>query len=168
MTNEPTDLLAAVTAIGRAVQETFDPGRFLAEFSAQVQRLLPHDRLIIAYLEEGGSLSIFAEHALRGPLLHEGRYTIAFDPGGRYTPAELTLEPVLAGEAMWVRDFQNDPRVRPVGSRAAQGSEDRPAVADRGPAPQRRADRRSAPRGKLHAGQRTRRPTSPRPGRWPT
>ena len=116
MTNEPTDLLAAVTAIGRAVQEAFDPGRFLAEFSAQVQRLLPHDRLIITYLEEGGSLSIFAEHALRGPLLHEGRYTIAFDPGGRYTPAELTLEPVLAGEAMWVRDFHNDPRVAQPGA----------------------------------------------------
>jgi transcriptional regulator with GAF, ATPase, and Fis domain len=116
MRNDLTDLLAAVTAIGRAVQGTFDPERFLAEFSAQMQRLLPHDRLIIGYLEEGGSLSIFAEHALRGPLLHEGRYTIAFDPGGRYTPAELILEPVLAGEAMWVRDFQNDPRVAQPGA----------------------------------------------------
>ncbi len=104
------DLLAPLSAIGRAMQEAFDPRRFLAEFSAQVQRLLPHDRLMIGYLEEGGSLSIFAEHALQGPLLHEGRYTIAFDPGGRYTPAELALGPVVAGETVWVRDFQDDPR----------------------------------------------------------
>jgi len=104
------DLLPALTALGRAMQEAFDPQRFLSEFSALVQPLLPHDRLVIAYIEEGGSLSVFAEHTLRGPALHEGRYTIAFDPGGRYTPTELALVPVLAGEAMWVRDFQNDPR----------------------------------------------------------
>ncbi len=104
------DLLAPLTAIGRAMQEAFDPQRFLADFSTQIQRLLPHDRLMIGYLEEGGSLSVFAEHNIRGPAVHEGRYTIAFDPGGRYTPAELALGPVLAGEAMLVRDFQDDPR----------------------------------------------------------
>ncbi len=104
------DLLASLTAIGHSLQEAFDPQRFLAEFSAHVQRLLPHDRLMIAYREEGGSLSVFAEHHIRGPALHEGRYTIAFDPGGRYAPEELALGPVLAGEAMWVRDFQEDPR----------------------------------------------------------
>jgi len=104
------DLLAPLAAIGRAMQETFDPKRFLAEFSALIQRLLPHDRLLIAYCEEGGSLSIFAEHCIQGPAVHEGRYTIAFDPGGRYTPAELDLEPVLAGEATRVQDFQTDPR----------------------------------------------------------
>ncbi|HYL80867.1 MAG TPA: sigma 54-interacting transcriptional regulator, partial [Candidatus Acidoferrum sp.] len=38
------------------------------------------------------------------------RYTIEFDPGGRYTPAELSLGAVLAGETMRVRDFQDDPR----------------------------------------------------------
>src|SRR3970040_1243815 len=104
------DLLAPLTAIGRAMQEAFDPQRFLADFSTHVQRLLPHDRLLIAYREEGGSLSVFAEHNIRGPAVHEGRYTIAFDAGGRYTPAELALGPVLAGEAMLVRDFQDDPR----------------------------------------------------------
>jgi two-component system response regulator HydG len=104
------DLLAPLTAIGRAMQDAFDPQRFLADFSAQIQRLLPHDRLLIAYREEGGSLSIFAEHCIQGPAVHEGRYTIAFDPGGRYTPAELVLEAVLAGEATRVQDFQTDPR----------------------------------------------------------
>ena len=104
------DLLAPLAAIGRAMQGPFDPQRFLAEFSAQVQRLFPHDRLLIAYREEGESLSIFAEHCLQGPAVHEGRYTIAFDPSGRYTPAELVLGPVLAGEATRVHDFQADAR----------------------------------------------------------
>ncbi len=101
------DLLESFGAIGRAMQEIFDPRNFLAEFSHHVRRLVPHDRLMIAYLEEGGSLSIFAEHALRGPL-HEGRYTIAFDPASRYTPAELALGPVLAGDLVLVRDLQED------------------------------------------------------------
>jgi transcriptional regulator with GAF, ATPase, and Fis domain len=104
------DLLSPLAAIGRAMQGAFDPQGFLAEFSTHVQRLLPHDRLLIAYREEGESLSIFAEHNIRGPAVHEGRYTIAFDPGGRYTPAELVLEPVLAGEATRVQDFQADPQ----------------------------------------------------------
>ncbi|MBI2457308.1 MAG: sigma 54-interacting transcriptional regulator, partial [candidate division NC10 bacterium] len=104
------DLLAPLAAIGRAMQEAFDPQRFLADFSTHVQRLLPHDRLLIAYREEGESLSIFAEHCIQGPALHAARYTIAFDPGGRYTPAELILDSVLAGEAVLVRDFQTDPR----------------------------------------------------------
>ncbi|HSB77687.1 MAG TPA: sigma 54-interacting transcriptional regulator [Candidatus Methylomirabilis sp.] len=102
------DLLASLTAIGHSLQEPFDPQRFLAEFSVHLQRLMPHDRLLIVYLEEGGTLSVFAEHALQGPMIHEGRYTIVFDPGGRYTPAELTLDPVLAGEGARVEDFQDD------------------------------------------------------------
>jgi transcriptional regulator with GAF, ATPase, and Fis domain len=110
------DLLASLTAIGHSIQDVFDPQRFLANFSTQVQRFVPHDRLMIAHLEEGETLSVFAEHVLRGPLLHEGRYTIAFDPGGRYTPAELALTPVLAGETILVTDFQNDPRFAQPGS----------------------------------------------------
>ena len=104
------DLLAALAAIGRSLQEAFDPQRFLTEFSSHVQRLVPHNRLMIAYLEEAGTLSIFAEHGDEGSVLHEGRYTIAFDPGGRYMPDELALRPVLAGEAMLVQDFLTDPR----------------------------------------------------------
>jgi len=103
------DLLASLTAIGHSLQAVFDPQRFLAEFSGHVQRFVPHDRLMIAHLEEGGTLSVFAEYVLRGPLLHEGRYTISFDPAGRYTPDELALTPVLAGENILVKDFQDDP-----------------------------------------------------------
>ncbi|HEX7551127.1 MAG TPA: sigma 54-interacting transcriptional regulator, partial [Candidatus Methylomirabilis sp.] len=110
MNTDPGALLAVLAAIGHAMQEAFEPHRFLVEFSTHLQRLLPHDRLMIAYREEGGRLSIFAEHAIRGALAHEGRYTIAFDPAGRYTPAALVLESVLAGEAMFVTDIQTDPR----------------------------------------------------------
>jgi len=102
------DLLAAVAAIGRAMQGDFDPQRFLAEFSTCVRAQLPHDRLVIVYREEGGLLSVFAEHSAQATPLHGGRYTIAFDPGGRYTPADLHLAPVLAGEARWVQDVRED------------------------------------------------------------
>jgi transcriptional regulator with GAF, ATPase, and Fis domain len=102
-------------AIGHAMQDAFEPHRFLTEFSAHLQHLLPHDRLMIAYREEGGRLSIFAEHTIHGPALHEGRYTIDFDPAGRYTPAALALDSVLAGEAMFVTDIQTDPRFAQVG-----------------------------------------------------
>ena len=115
MNTDPGALLAMLAAIGHAMQEAFEPQRFLAEFSTHLQRLLPHDRLMIAYREEGGRLSIFAVHAINGPTLHAGRYTIDFDPAGRYTPAALVLESVLAGEAMFVTDIQTDPRFAHVG-----------------------------------------------------
>ncbi len=118
MSNDCGALLASVAAIGRGMQKDFDPRRFLAEFSTHIQRLVPHDCLVIAYREEGGSLSVFAEHTLSGPPLHEGRYTIDFDPGGRYMPADLPLLSVLAGEPMRVADFAQDPRFTPQGSNA--------------------------------------------------
>ncbi|MCI0410073.1 MAG: GAF domain-containing protein, partial [Acidobacteria bacterium] len=102
-------LVCSLGAIGHALQEEFDPQRFLKEFSSHVQHLLPHDRLMIAYLEdEGRTFTVFAEYAAVGPLLHEGHYTIAFDPGGRYTPNDWDLWPVFAGEAALIRDFQVD------------------------------------------------------------
>jgi transcriptional regulator with GAF, ATPase, and Fis domain len=115
MNTDPGALLAVLAAIGHAMQEAFEPPRFLVEFSTHLQRLLPHDRVLIAYREEGGRLSIFAEHAIRGALARQGRYTIDFDPAGWYTPAALVLESVLAGEAMFVTDIQTDPRFAHVG-----------------------------------------------------
>ena len=115
MNSDPSALLAVLAAIGHAMQSALEPPRFLVEFSTHLQQLLPHDRVLIAYREEGGRLSIFAEHGVRGALVHEGRYTIAFDPAGWYTPAALVLESVLAGEAMLVTDMQTDPRFAPVG-----------------------------------------------------
>ena len=110
------NLLASLTAIGHSLQGAFDPQRFLAEFSQQVQRFIPHDRLMISQLEEGGLLSIFAEYARKGPLLHAGRYTIEFDPGGRYTPVEMDLTSVLAGEPLLIQDLQADPRFAGTGA----------------------------------------------------
>ncbi len=109
------DLLASLTAIGHSLQEAFDPQRFLAEFSAPVHRLVPHDRLMIAHLEEGGRVSVFAEYARRGPLVHAGHYTIDFDPAGHYDPDEQLLSSVLAGEPMLVDDIQTDARFAQAG-----------------------------------------------------
>jgi Nif-specific regulatory protein len=106
-----TDLLCSLAAIGRSMQEAFDPKRFLQEFSACVERLIPHDRLVIFYLgEDGRTFTVFAEHAPRGPLLHEGHYTTAFDPQARYVVDEWTLRPVVGGEAILAGDLQTDPR----------------------------------------------------------
>src|SRR6266850_5810485 len=48
------DLLACVAAFGRSLDESFDPARFLAEFSASSQRLVPHDHVFIALPENKG------------------------------------------------------------------------------------------------------------------
>jgi hypothetical protein len=49
-----SDLLACVAAFGRLLDESFDPARFLAEFSARTQRLVPHDYMPIALREDDG------------------------------------------------------------------------------------------------------------------
>ena len=59
-----SDLLACVAAFGRSLDEHFDPARFLTEFSARAQRLVPHDHMLIAVLEDDGqTYSVFAEYA---------------------------------------------------------------------------------------------------------
>ena len=105
------DLLASLVAIGRSIQEEFDPQRFLGQFSAQIQRLIPHDRLVMDHLDEDGrTFTVFAEHVLRGPVLHAAHYTTAFDPEGRYVVAEWAIRRVFAGEPIRVNDLQTDPR----------------------------------------------------------
>ncbi|HSD51850.1 MAG TPA: sigma 54-interacting transcriptional regulator, partial [Candidatus Methylomirabilis sp.] len=105
------DLLASLAAIGRSMQEQFDPRRFLGQFSAQIQGLIPHDRLVMDHLDEDGrTFTVFAEHAPRGPVLHRAYYTTAFDPQGRYVVAEWAIRSVFAGEAMRVDDLRTDPR----------------------------------------------------------
>ncbi len=104
------DLIACVAAFGRSLQETFAPQRFLTEFSLHAQRLVPHDRMIIVYLEDGGrAFTVFAEDRGQGPALHTGRYTTDFDPGGRYAADEWGLEPVFAGGGLLVDDVRRDP-----------------------------------------------------------
>ncbi len=104
-------LLLSLVAIGRSMQEEFDPQRFLDEFSAQIQDVIPHDRLVIDYLEEDGqTFTVFAEHAPPDLVLHEEHYTTTFAPQARYVVAQWVLRHVFAGEAMLVRDLPADPR----------------------------------------------------------
>ena len=112
-------LACSLGAIGHALQEDFDPQRFLKEFSSHVQRVIPHERLMILYLEdEGRSFTVFAEYAAAGPLLHDGHYTVAFDPEGRYTPEKWGLWPDFTREPQLVKDLQADPRVSKGGDSA--------------------------------------------------
>jgi len=105
------DLLVSLTAIGRAMEEEFDPRRFLEEFSAKLQGLIPHDRLVIDHLDENGrTFTVFAEHAPPGLRLHEEHYTTAFDPHARYVVADWAIRRVFAGEEVLVHDLATDPR----------------------------------------------------------
>ncbi len=92
------------------MEEEFDPRRFLEKFSARLQGLIPHDRLVIDYLDENGrTFTVFAEHAPPGLRLHEEHYTTAFDPQGRYVVADWAIRRVFAGEAVLVHDLATDP-----------------------------------------------------------
>lgn len=106
-----TDLLASLAAIGRSMGAEFDPQRFLDQFSRQLQRLIPHDRLVIDVLDEDRrTFTVFAEHAPSALVLHQDHYTTAFAPQARYVASEWTLRSVFAGAAMRVDDFPSDPR----------------------------------------------------------
>ena len=105
------DLLACVAAFAQSLRETFDPRHFLAELSSRAQRLVPHDRMLIAYVDEAASTyTVFAEHPGEGPPLHEGRYTTDFDPAGRYTADDWDFDAVLRGAPLLVGDVQSDAR----------------------------------------------------------
>lgn len=105
------DLVESLAAIGRSMQEEFDPQRFLGQFSAQIQRPIPHDRLVMDHLDEDGrTFTVFAEHVIRGPVLHAAHYTTAFDPQGRYVVEECTIRRVFAGEPILVNDLRTDAR----------------------------------------------------------
>ena len=79
------DLVACLAAIGRSMHDAFDPKSFLGEFSARLQRLIPHDRLVVAYLDDDRrTFTVFAEFAPKGPILHAEHYTTDFSPEGRY------------------------------------------------------------------------------------
>jgi transcriptional regulator with GAF, ATPase, and Fis domain len=123
------DLVECLAAIGRSMQDEFDPRRFLEEFSAKVERLIPHDRLVIACLDDDGTFSVFAEHAKTGPVLHAERYTTDFSPEGRYPMGDSALATMLDGRALRLDDLEADyrdakddsveARVRAAGFRSA-------------------------------------------------
>jgi len=105
------DFLAALAAIGRSLHEPFDPGRFLDAFSTALQRLVPHDRLVVDLLDETGrTFTVFAEHATDRLRLHQEYYTTTFAPEARYLVPDWVIAAVFAGESMRVNDFTTDPR----------------------------------------------------------
>ena len=107
-----SELLACVAAFGRSLDESFDPARFLAEFSVRTQRLVPHDDMLILLREEDGqTYSLFAEYAVRGSLSDDNRrYTTAFERGGRAAAESFALTPVFGGEAQLIADMATDDR----------------------------------------------------------
>ncbi len=106
-----SDLLESLAAMGRSMREAFDPQRFLDDFSARLQRILPHDRLVIDLLsEDSRTFTVFAEHAPPALMLHQEHYTTMFDPRRRYVVGEWVLQRVFAGEAILVQDFASDSR----------------------------------------------------------
>ncbi len=82
-------IVGAVAARARAMTPEFDPGGFLKGLSGQLQGLIPHDRVTVLYLDEGGrTFSVFAEHAAGDAPRHDGRYTVALARASRYPSAE--------------------------------------------------------------------------------
>jgi GAF domain-containing protein len=107
-----SDLLACVAAFGRSLDESFDPARFLAEFSARTQRLIPHDYMLIALREDDGqTYSLFAEYAVRRSLRGANkRYTTTFERGGRVATESFALTSVFEGETQVIADMGTDNR----------------------------------------------------------
>jgi transcriptional regulator with GAF, ATPase, and Fis domain len=110
------DLVECLAAIGRSLQDDFDPRRFLEEFSAKVERLIPHDRLVIAHRDDDRTFTVFAEHAKTGPVLHAEHYTTSFSPEGRYPQGRGALRAMLEGQALRLDDLEVAYRPEPEGS----------------------------------------------------
>ena len=105
-------LHGSIAALARSMRDELDTRRFFEGVSSQVRRLIPHDRLVLACLEEGGhTLSVFGQHAAGGPVRHDGHDTIACHPGHRYPCGEIGHASLFAGQPELMRDCQTDPRI---------------------------------------------------------
>jgi transcriptional regulator with GAF, ATPase, and Fis domain len=103
------DLLASLAAIGRSMQEEFDPRRFLDEFSQRIRGILPHDRLVILNLAEDGKVfTVFSETG--GPEAWHESYTSSFQPSAKFVVSEWAIGPVFSGQVMVVQDVLGDAR----------------------------------------------------------
>src|SRR5438128_4253122 len=104
-------IVGAVAARARAMTPEFDPGGFLEGLSRQLQGLIPHDRVTVLYLEDGGrTVSVFAEHVSGDAPRHDGRSTLSLARANRYPIAEAVSSCVFAGQTEFVRDAQSDAR----------------------------------------------------------
>src|SRR2546426_5519714 len=104
-------IVGAVAARARAMSPEFDPDGFLEGLSGQLQGSIPHDRVMVLYLDDGGrTVSVFAEHAPADAPRHDGGYTLSLARARRYPSAEAVSSCVFAGQAEFVRDAQSDAR----------------------------------------------------------
>src|SRR5437899_2043825 len=104
-------IVAAVAARARAMSPDFDPGGFLEGLSGQLQGLIPHDRVVVLYLDEGGrTVSVFAEHAPGDAPRRDDRYTLFLARASPLPLSEAVSPCVFAGQAEFVRDAQSDAR----------------------------------------------------------
>ena len=104
MSAGPADLLACVAAFARSLEGEFDPQRFLHDFSAQAQALVPHEGMFIAWLEdEGRTFSAFARNVIGPDVTIDFRnYTIAFDPSERFPRDTAAFGPIFDGQAQLI------------------------------------------------------------------
>src|SRR5260370_9751724 len=87
-------IVGAVAARARAMTPEFGPGGFLEGLSGQLQGSIPHDRVTVLYLDEGGrTFSVFAEHAARdAPRGDAATLSLWLEPAG--TPSPRPSHPV--------------------------------------------------------------------------
>src|SRR6266481_5391684 len=105
-------LHGSIAALARSMRDELDTRRFFAGVSSYVRRLIPHDRLVLACLENGGhTLAVFGQPAAGGLVRHDGHDTIACDPGRRYPCAEIGHASLFAGQPELMRDYQADPQM---------------------------------------------------------
>src|SRR5258707_14498791 len=82
-------IVGAVAARARAMTPEFDAGGFLEGLSEQLQGLIPHDRVTVLYLDQGGrTFSVFAEHAAGDAPRGDGRYTLSLARARRHSIGE--------------------------------------------------------------------------------
>src|SRR5438876_135631 len=99
-------LHGSIAAFARSTRDELDTRRFFEGVSSRVRQLSPHDRLVLAGLEEGGhTLSVFGQHAAAGgPARPDGHDAIACDAGRRYPCAEIGHASLFAGQPELIRD----------------------------------------------------------------
>ena len=104
------DLVGSIAAIGRSLQEEFDPLRFLHRFAERVRSVLPVDRMTLMSLsDDERTATVFAEQNFVGEPIAAG-YTSENDRRLRYLVADMSIRSVFQGHAMLVDDASTDPR----------------------------------------------------------